>query len=263
MIDVFALSWSDLAPFILVGFLAQLVDGTIGMAFGVLSTNLLLAFGLPPAAAATASRTAESFASGVSGLSQAINGNIDWSLFSRMVIPGCLGGFVGVWLLTSISFNVARPVVLTYLAAVGIYLIWRGQRRPHAFRRMRMVSPLAFLGGCLDSSGSGGWGPIVTGSLIAQGATPRTAIGTANAAEFFVTITVLAGFIGTLGIQAITMAVSGLMIGSIVAAPLGAYLAKRIPSKLLILMIGFALLIISLYGLVSLIIAPIPVFPRF
>ncbi|MDX3885396.1 MAG: sulfite exporter TauE/SafE family protein [Sphingomonas sp.] len=262
MIDLASIPWADLAPFILIGFFAQLVDSALGMAFGVISNSLLLLLGLPPMAASAATHTVEGLASGTSGAAHALQRNVDWPLFARLVLPGIVGGLIGVWVLTFVHTDIARPVVLVYLAAIGAYLIWRAPRRPQAYRRMRLVGPLGFIGGFLDASG-GGWGPIVTGNLLAQGMTPRMAVGTVNAAEFFVTVTVLSAFIGTLGLSSFTQAASGLLIGGIAAAPAGAWLTKRISPKLLMQLVGIVLIGISLWGFISLMFDPVPVFQRF
>jgi uncharacterized membrane protein YfcA len=169
------------------------------MAFGVIGTALLLLLGLPPAAASAAIHAAESFTSGVSGLSHALQRNVDWRLFRRLVVPGIVGGLAGVFILANLSPTVARPLVLTYLGAVGIYLLWRGVRRPQTYRDLKFVGSLGFVGGALDGAGGGGWGPVVTANLLAQGGEPRRVVGTVNASEFFVTITIAAGFIGALG----------------------------------------------------------------
>jgi len=263
MIDLASLPWVDLAPFIVIGFLAQLVDSALGMGFGVFSNTLLIMLGMPPIAAAATTRTVESFTSGVSGLSHAIQRNVDWPLFARLVVPGIVGGLVGVWILSVIKADLARAVVFVYMAAIGVYLIWRAPRRPQAYRRMALVGPLGFVGSVLDASGGGGWGPVVTGSLLAQGMTPRMAIGTVDAAEFFVTATILVAFIGTLGLASFTIAVSGLLIGGVLAAPFGAYLTRRIAPKLLLTLVGTALVAISLFGQASLMFQPVPAFPRF
>ncbi len=255
--------WADLAPFIVVGFLAQLVDGTLGLAFGVLSNTLLIALGVPAVGASSAVRTSESFASGMSGLAHIARRNVDWPLFARLVLPGIIGGFIGVWIFALIHQPVLQPVMFVYLAAIGTYLIWRGPRRPHTYRRVRFVGPVGLIAGFLDASGGGGWGPVVTGHLLAQGATPRMAIGTANAAEFFVTVTVLAGFISTLGAEAFTTAAAGLLIGGLVAAPIGASLVRHIPPRQLIMLVGGLLIATALYGLLSLVFEPIPTFPRY
>jgi len=261
--DMAALPWADLAPFILIGLLAQIVDSALGMAFGVVASSLLVMLGMPPMAASAATHTVEGFTSGTSGLAHALQRNVDWPLFARLAVPGILGGLLGVWTLTLVSTELARPVVLVYLAAVGIYLIWRAPRRPQAYRRMRFVGPLGLVGGFLDASGGGGWGPVITGNLLAQGMTPRMAIGTVNAAEFFVTVTVLAAFIGTLGMASFTLAASGLLIGGVVAAPLSAWLTGRLSPKLLLQLVGVVLIAISLWGFAALMFGPVPAFPRF
>lgn len=260
--DLALVPWSELIPFILVGFVAQLIDSALGMTFGVLSNSLLAVLGVPPGAASAAIRTAESFTSGVSGLVHAAQRNVDWPLFARLVVPGVLGAFIGTWMLTVADTSITRPLMLAYLAAVGAYLIWRGPRRSQTYRRMRLVGPLGTIGGFLDGTGGGGWGPVVTGNLLAQGMTPRMAIGTVNAAEFFVTVTALASFIGAIGVESFSYVALGLLTGGIAGAPIGAYLTRRIPSKPLILMVGIVLVATSLYGLVALMMEPVRTFPR-
>ncbi len=259
--DLASIPWAALVPFILIGFLAQIVDSTLGMAFGMISNSLLVLLGLPPAAASAAAHMVEGLASGTSGVAHALQRNVDWPLFARLVIPGIVGGLIGVWVLTIVHTDIARPVVLVYLVAVGAYLIWRAPRRPQAYRRMRLVGPLAFIGGFLDASG-GGWGPVVTGNLLAQGMTPRTAIGTVNAAKFFITVTVLSAFIGTLGLASLTFAASGLLIGGIAAAPVGVWLTSCISPKPLMQLVGIVLIAIGFWGFISLMFDPIPVFSR-
>ncbi len=262
MMDVASIPWAGLAPFILIGFLAQLADSTLGMAFGVISHTLLVMLGLPPVTASAAIHTVEAVTDGTSGIAHALRRNVDWPLFARLVVPGIVGGLIGVWTLRIVSTDIARPVVLVYLAAIGAYLIWRAPRRPLAYRRMRLVGPLGLLGGFLDASG-GAFGPVATGSLLAQGMTPRMAIGTVNAARFFVAVTVLSAVIGTLGLVAFSLAASGLLVGGIVGAPIGAWLASRIPPKPLMQLVGILLVIISFWGFISLIFKPVPIFPRF
>ncbi|MBN8808434.1 MAG: sulfite exporter TauE/SafE family protein [Sphingomonas sp.] len=255
-------AWAELWPFIAIGFIAQLVDGTIGMGFGVLSNTLLIIIGFPPAVASATVRSAEGFASGVSGISHALRRNVDWPLFARLVIPGIIGGFIGAYLILRVHAQVVRPLLFAYLGALGIYLLWRAPRRPHAYRQLRGATPIGIVGALVDTTG-GGCGPIVTGSLLAQGGNPRTIIGTVNAAEFFVTITVLSAFIGTIGLASVTSAMAGLLIGGVVAAPVGAILASRLAPRLLMVLVGAFLLASSIYGILALAIGPIPSFPRF
>ncbi|WP_374297521.1 sulfite exporter TauE/SafE family protein [Sphingomonas sp.] len=263
MTELAAIPWAHLAPFIVAGFLAHAVGSALGMGFGVISSSLLLMLGLPPVAASSAIRTVEGFAGGVSGLAHVVQGNVDWPLFARLVVPGIIGGMTGLWLLRIIHVDAARPVVLVYLAAIGAYLIWWAPRRPLAYRRMRFVGPLGLAGGILDAPSGGGWGPVVTASLLAQGMTPRMAIGTVNAAGFFVTVTVLSALIGTLGAASFTLAASGLLVGALAGAPLGAWITRRISPKPLMQLVGIALVAISLWGFLGLMFGPVPAFPRF
>ncbi len=249
MPDFASLSLLDLLPFIAVGFAAQLVDGALGMAFGVISTTMLLGLGVPPAAASAGVHTVETFTTGISGISHALHRNVDWRLFARIAVPGMIGGALGAYVLTQIHAELARPLVLTYLALIGTYLIWRGFHHPPEHRSPKVVEPLGLIGGFLDAAGGGGWGPVVTGNLLVQGAEPRRTIGTVNTAEFFVTATISASFIATLGLAAFTVATVGLLIGGVAAAPLGAIVAKRTRPKLLLVMVGTLLLATSLYGI--------------
>lgn len=263
MIPWTELSLAALLPFILIGFAAQLIDSALGMAFGVVGTALLLVLGLPPASASAAIHAAESFTSGVSGVSHALQRNVDWRLFRRLVIPGIIGGAIGVFILTSLANDIARPVVLTYLGAVGIYLLWRGARRPQTYRDLKFVGSLGLVGGVFDGSGGGGWGPIVTANLLAQGGEPRRIIGTVNASEFFVTVTIAAGFIGTMGWSTFGKVAIGLLIGGVLGAPIGAWLVRRLRAELLVTAAGALLLIASAYGFFALMFDPVPRFPGF
>lgn len=249
MFDLAGVGLADLLPFIAIGFAAQMIDGALGMAFGVISTTLLVSMGVPPAAASASVHTVESFTTGVSGVSHAIHRNIDWPLFAKIVIPGVIGGVAGAYLLSQISAETARPLVLAYLTAIGLYLLWRGATHKHVERQPKVVAPLGLVGGFLDAAGGGGWGPVVTSNLLVQGANPRRVIGTVNTAEFFVTVTISATFIAALGWEAFTVATVGLLIGGVVAAPLGALMAKKAAPDLLLTLVGIVLTLTSLYGL--------------
>ena len=239
----------DLLPFIAVGFAAQLVDGTLGMAFKVITTTLLLSLGMPPAAVSASVHTVGSFTSAVSGASHVLHRNVDWPLFTRLVLPGVAGGVLGAYVLTEIDGETARPFVFAYLALIALYLFWRAFRFGHETRRPRHVPALGLAGGFLDAAGGGGWGPVVTSNLLVQGVEPRKVIGTVNTAEFFVTVTVSATFLATLGLQAFTTATLGLLIGGVAAAPIGGFAAKRVPARALLLIVAVALLIVSSYGI--------------
>ena len=239
----------ELLPFILIGFAAQLVDGALGMAFGVISNTLLLSVGVTPQAASATVHTAESFTTAVSGISHVLHRNVDWWLFVRIVLPGLVGGITGAYILTQLPVQVARPLVLTYLAGIGLYLLWRGAMHRHVEKRPKIIAPLGLAGGFLDAAGGGGWGPIVTSNLLIQGATPRKVIGTVNTAEFFLTVTISATFILALGWEAFTVHTIGLLIGGIAAAPLGGYVAKKVAADRLLIIVGIVLVLTSAYGI--------------
>ena len=249
MIDFTSFTFVDLLPFILIGFAAQLVDGALGMAFGVISNTLLLSLGMRPAVASATVHTVESFTTAVSGISHLLHRNVDGWLFVRIVVPGVIGGITGAYLLTQVSAEVARPVVLTYLTCIGLYLLWRGIMHRHVEKRPRIIAPLGLVGGFLDAAGGGGWGPIVTSNLLIQGANPRKVIGTVNTAEFFLTVTISATFIAALGWEAFTRQTVGLLIGGIAAAPLGGYIAKKVEADRMLVMVGIVLTLTSLYGI--------------
>ena len=249
MLDFAAVPWADLLPFVAIGLAAQMIDGALGMAFGQISSTLLISIGVPPAVASAGVHTAETFTTAVSGTSHILHRNVDWKLFFRIVIPGVIGGVTGAYLLTQIDASTAKPIVLTYLTALGLYLLWRGAMHRHTEREPKVVEPLGLVGGFLDAAGGGGWGAVVTSNLLVQGATPRKVIGTVNTAEFFLTVTISATFIAALGWKAFTIATTGLLIGGIIAAPFGALIAKRVNADLLLTFVGLILTITSLYGL--------------
>ena len=246
---IFGLDLVALLPFIGVGFAAQMVNGALGMAFGVISNTLLLSLGVPPAMASAGVHTVETFTTAVSGISHAMHRNVNWKLFLRIAIPGVVGGALGAFVLSNINAAVAKPFILAYLTAIGLYLLWRSRHYPPKERSPKIVEPLGLAGGFLDAAGGGGWGPVVTSNLLVQGSSPRTTIGTVNTAEFFVTSTISATFITQLGWEAFTLATVGLLIGGVLAAPFGALLAKRTEPKTLMLMVGVVLTATSLYNL--------------
>ncbi len=242
---------AEILPFIAIGFAAQLVDGALGMAFGVITSTLLISvLGVPPAAASASVHLVECFTTGVSGVSHAIHRNINWRLFARIAIPGVIGGVTGAYLLSTIDAAVTRPYVMTYLAAIGLYLLIRGIRfPPKTHREPKIVEPLGLAGGFLDAAGGGGWGPVVTSNLLVQGAQPRTTIGTVNSAEFVLTVAISITFLLSLGLEAFTTAVIGLLIGGVMAAPFGALVAKRVSAKTLLTMVGVVPTVTSAYAI--------------
>jgi uncharacterized membrane protein YfcA len=239
MFDVSLATFEAILPFIAVGFAAQMVDGALGMAFGIINNTLLVSLlGLPPALASASVHAVETFTTAASGISHVLHRNVNWRLFRRLVIPGVIGGVLGAYVLSNVDAAVAKPFVMAYLASIGLYLLyraWRGRVEP---REPRIIEPLGLAGGFLDAAGGGGWGPVVTSNLLVQGASPRETIGTVNTSEFFLTATISATFIATMGFAAFTLHTLGLLIGGLLAAPFGGLLAKRVPARLLMAMVG-------------------------
>lgn len=243
------IDFTALLPFIAVGFAAQMVDGALGMAFGVISNTLMVGvLGVPPALASQRVHIVECFTTATSGISHLIHGNIDKKLFFRLLLPGMAGGILGAYALSTLDASLVKPWVLLYLSGIGIYLLTRGILYPPKIKEAKHVAPLGLLGGFLDAAGGGGWGPVVTSNLLIQGADPRKVVGTVNTVEFFLTLTVSATFIWHLGVADVAGATLGFLIGGIAAAPFGAWAAKRIPAKAMLIMVGVVLTLTSAYG---------------
>ena len=239
-----------LLPFIGVGFAAQLVDGALGMAFGVICNTLLVGvMGVPPAVASQRVHLVECFTTATSGLSHLLHGNVDKRLFFSLLIPGMVGGILGAYVLTSLDAAVVKPFVLLYLTGIGLYILARGIFYPPKIKEAKLIAPLGLVGGFLDAVGGGGWGPVVTSNLLIQGADPRKVVGTVNVVEFFLTITVSAAFIYHLGLADVAGATLGLLIGGLLAAPIGAWAAKHFPPKQMLILVGIVLTLTSTYGI--------------
>lgn len=252
MFEVGAFDFWALLPFIMVGFAAQLIDGAIGMAFGVITSTLLVGvLGMPPAQASARVNLVAFFTSGVSGVSHILHRNVNLQLFLKLVVPGVIGGVLGATLVSYVPSEIIKPIVLIYLVAIGLWILWRGLDHQAQIKDPKIVSPLGLIGGFLSGVGGGGWGPVVTSNLLVQGAEPRKVIGTVNTAEFFLTLSISLTFITHLGFTHFGVAVLGLLIGGVAAAPLGAFLAKRVPAKPLLIMVGVVLTLTSSYGLYS------------
>ncbi|MBY4607836.1 sulfite exporter TauE/SafE family protein [Rhizobium sp. 9T] len=234
---------SDIFFFIAVGFCAQIVDGALGMAFGVLSTTSLLAFGVPAANASAMTHVTEMFTTAASGLSHAYHRNIDWRLVARLAPAGMIGGAIGAYLLANVDGKVIEPFVSAYLIAIGLLILYKAFRPPGR-REVRdwAVPPVGLCGGILDAIGGGGWGPVVTSTLVGRGHDLKRVIGSTNFTEFAVTLTISLTFILTLGWSELNSAI-GLIIGGVVAAPFGAILVKRLPVRAL--MVAVSMIIIT------------------
>src|SRR3954452_12655130 len=223
----------------LVGFAAQLVDGSLGMGYGVTSATLLVAGGLAPAAASAAVHFSEIGTSLVSGISHQALGNVDWRTVGILAAPGFVGAFAGATLLVSLDGAFARVLVASILLVLGGYVTWRflvPQRlqfkgRPSA----RFLAPVGLVGGVLDAVGGGGWGPIGTTSMLSSGRLePRKVVGSVDTAEFVVTIGASLGFLTALGRQGIDWRIAAaLLLGGIIAAPIAAMLVRVLPARIL------------------------------
>lgn len=236
--------------FLAVGFFAQLVDGAVGMAYGVISSSVLLAFGVPPAQASATIHVAKCFTNGASGISHLIHRNVDWRLLARLTPAGIVGGVIGAYLLTGFDIAFIKALVVAYLAVLGVVMFVRSVRAPNDKPpHLRHVIPVGLIGGFLDASGGGGWGPIVTSTLLGRGHAPRYVIGSVNTAEFFVAVAISAAFLWTIitgrfdlneGLAvSVTLgealaALLGLILGGVVAAPLAGYITKVAPARLLL-----------------------------
>jgi uncharacterized membrane protein YfcA len=253
VLDLTTWTIAGFLPFIAIGFAAQLIDGALGMAFGVISQTLLVGIGVPPAAASASVHLVEVFTSGASGASHIWHRNVDWGLFWRLVPFGVAGGVLGAYGLSNIDASAARPFVMAYLTLIGLYLLYRGIKMnlEPKFEDPKTTRPLALVGGFLDAAGGGGWGPVVTSNLLVQGGEPRKTIGTVNSAEFLLALSVSVTFLLTLGFEAFTFATVGLIIGGVAAAPLGALFAKRIKPRLLLLAVSAVLIVTSAYGIIK------------
>ncbi len=231
--------------FVLLGLIAQLVDGALGMAYGLLCSTVLLGLGLPPATVSAAVHGAEVFTTGVSGGAHALFGNVDRRLFIRLAIPGMIGGASGAYFLSKLPGDTIKPFILVYLLVLALFILFRALKHWVPKHDVRHVPLLGLVAGTLDAIGGGGWGPIATSTLLARGNPARTTIGSVNAAEFVVTAAISLSFIINLGISHIEI-VAGLLVGGVIAAPLAAYLVKRVPERGLLVAVGT--LIMSLAG---------------
>ena len=240
---------NDLLVFIAVGFAAQLVDGAIGMAYGITATTTLLSMGVTPATASAAIHTAEVFTTAASGAAHWRLGNIDRRLVVRLAGPGMIGGAIGAYVLATVPGERIRPIVSVYLLGMGGLILWRAFRNREADHAgARQPRLLGLIGGFLDSIGGGGWGAIVTSTLIGRGVTPRFAIGSTNAAEFFVTSAATAVFAVTIGLS-LWPIIAGLVLGGLLAAPLAAVAAKQIPDRPMMVLVGSVVILLSLRNL--------------
>ncbi len=235
--------------FALVGFAAQLIDGALGMAYGISSTSFLLSLGIPPALASSSVHVAEVFTAGVSGLSHLKMGNVNRKLFRKLVLPGALGAVLGAYVLTNIDGNTVKPFIAVYLLIMGGVIIWKAFRKPGQVQPEKSLAPLALFGGFIDAVGGGGWGPVVASTLLSKGHHPRYTIGSVNLAEFFIALAGAGTFIALIGTGNWQIIV-GLVLGGTFAAPFAAYLCRKVAPKVLMLMVGVLIIGLSIRTLI-------------
>lgn len=227
----------EFVVFAAIGFCAQMIDGALGMAFGVIASTSLIAFGTPPAFASAAVHAAEVVTTGISGASHILHRNVDWSLFRQLAVPGVIGGCLGAYVLTGLPEEVVKPLVTVYLALMALLIFLRVASR----LRSSWNFPAAAVGGgggFLDAIGGGGWGPIVASTLLAKGDAPRSTIGSVNTTEFVVTTAISITFFTQLDLSSYGNAVLGLVIGGALAAPVAGYLVKIMPTRLALVLVG-------------------------
>jgi uncharacterized protein len=235
----------------LVGLGAQLVDGSLGMAYGVTSTTLLLAVGTNPAAASATVHLAEIGTTLASGLAHWKFGNVDWKVVAKVGLPGAVGAFVGATVLSNLSTEIAAPVMSLILLSLGVYLLVRFTLRGIDRRqlgkpvRKRFLGPLGLVAGFVDATGGGGWGPVGTPALLASGRMePRKVIGSIDTSEFIVALAASLGFLLALGSQGVNIVwAAGLLVGGLIAAPIAAWLVRHIPPRMLGSLVGGAIIL--------------------
>jgi uncharacterized membrane protein YfcA len=233
--------------FLLVGFVAQSIDGALGMAYGVSSNSILLGIGIPPATASAWVHFAQVFTSLASGISHWKMGNVDWKLAKKLLIPGVLGSVLGAYILSSLDPDLVKPIIALYLLLMGIVILRKVKRKQTSKfnRESKSIPALATAGGFADAVGGGGWGPIVNSTLLSKGKIARYAIGTGNFVEFFVSLASASTFL--FFVKELSLApVLGLIIGGIIAAPFAAYICKLVKPKYLMIAVGILIIFLSI-----------------
>src|ERR1700730_7498898 len=235
-----------------VGFVAQLVDGALGMAYGVLSNAALLTIGLPPAQASALVHTAEVFTTGASAASHMYHRNVDWRIVVRLGITGVLGAVLGAWILSNIDITAARRWVYAYLLVMGAYILWKSFRIALAPQAPAgWTALLGFLSGFLDASGGGGWGPLTTSTLIGSGHAPRQSVGSVNTTEFLVTVAAATTFFAELGASPLEHLIP-LVLGGVLGAPFGGWAVRHVPARALMISVGVPIVTLSIFQLLRL-----------
>ena len=243
--------------YVLVGLGAQMIDGALGMAYGVSSTTFLLSAGVAPSAASASVHIAEMFTSGISGISHLKFGNVNKKLFKSLLFTGVLGGMLGAFLSTQIDGNILKPYISAYLLIMGIVIIRKAVKKNVKKKKTRNIGWLALFGGFVDAIGGGGWGPVVTTTLVSSGRDPRYTIGSVNLAEFFVAVGTALSFALFMGMQEwetigeLGVIILGLIVGGMFAAPFAAVILRHVKAKKLMIIVGILIIILSMRTLLK------------
>lgn len=233
-----------------IGFAAQLIDGALGMAYGVSASSALIALGMPPAVVSANVHAAEVFTTAASGASHWRAGNIDSKLVRRLVPAGIAGAVFGTIVVSTIDTSIARPVIAAYLFYMGLVVLHRAIRGRVSLRVKQRIRLLGFAGGTVDTIGGGGWGPVVASRLLADGHDTVKTVGSVNLAEFFMTVAASVTFLFTLG-PTFGKAALALLIGGVLAAPIAAYSVRRVPRRFLMGVVGLLICLVSAYNFVG------------
>jgi uncharacterized protein len=252
----------DFLLLVLLGFAAQLVDGALGMAYGLIVTTVLLSLGTPPALASASVHAAEVVTTGLAGASHVWNKNVDWRLFKRLAPTGIAGGIVGAYVLVGLPETFVKVMVTLYLISMTLVITHRivsskkAQEGSKAQRERKVPTPMVGgAGGFLDAVGGGGWGPVVTSALLARGDHPRPTIGSVSLSEFFLTMAVSVAFLTALDFTGYWKTVLGLIVGGAVAAPLAGYLSRILAPRTLMILVAIVISVLSIYSLARLAVA--------
>ncbi|PGT83899.1 MULTISPECIES: sulfite exporter TauE/SafE family protein [Bacillaceae] len=243
-----------LLVFAIIGFLAQLIDGALGMAYGVTSTTLLLTFGIAPAVASASVHLAEVVTTAASGASHIKFGNVDKQTVYRLIIPGSIGAFLGATFLSNLPGDLAKPYISLFLLLLGVYVLIRflfkfrqtEEKKGIELSRKQSI-PLGLIAGFADATGGGGWGPIATPVLLSKkGMSPRKVVGTVDTSEFAIAVSATLGFLISLGWEEVNwLWVGALMIGGIIAAPIAAWLVQKVHAQLMGVLVGGFIILVN------------------
>lgn len=243
----------DFFIYLAIGIMAQLVDGTLGMGYGATSTSFLMSVGVPPAISSTGVHVAEMFTTGASAISHYKFKNINKKLVTYLLIPGVIGSVIGAYLLADvIDGKVIKPFIAVYMIFLAIMIIIKGLRNNNVKKKTKNLGILAIFGGFMDAVGGGGWGPIVTSTLIGRGRDPRYTIGSVNAAEFAVSFASGITFLLFQGING-WQVIAGLIVGGVVAAPFAAFFVNKVPRKTMTIVVGILIIALSLKTLIPIV----------